>query len=191
MDKLKGIVVLAVISLFSAASLAVMYDKTLSTIEENQRQFERKAVRVVFEWGQRIDEKAAGDLKYFEVFGEGEKLLGYAILGNGGGYQGNIGLLLGVTPDLRKCVGIYVVDSNETPGLGARIVTDEKWRAQFKDADLTQELKVVKGGAGDSTTTIDSITGATISSKAVVSIVNSTMKEARELLLEHSSEGGT
>ena len=188
MDKIKGIVVLAVISLFSAAALAVVYDKTLSTIEENQRKFERDAVKKIFDSAQRIEEKVADELKYFEVYGEDEDFSGYAILGNGGGYQGNIGLVIGATAGFRKCVGIYVVDSNETPGLGAKIKS-EKWRAQFKGINLTQELKVVKGESTDPSS-IDAITGATISSKAVVSIVNNTIKQMRELLHELNPEEG-
>jgi electron transport complex protein RnfG len=181
-DNIKGIIALAITSLFSAGSLAVVYDKTFDKIVENQRQFERNAVKNIFQSAHQIEERKIEDvLKYFEVSGEDGELVGYAIVGNGGGYQGNIGVLIGVTADFEECVGIDIVDSNETPGLGAKIQTEE-WRAQFRGMDLTKELGVVKSGAKSEAGEIDAISGATISSKAVAGIINGTVGTAKELI---------
>jgi electron transport complex protein RnfG len=100
-----------------------------------------------------------------------DAFIGYGIPGEGPGFQDTIVLIYGFDPAGNRVIGLEILSSRETPGLGDKIYKDEKWVGAFRDLSLEPEIKVVKGGA-DAANEIDAITGATISSKAVVRIIN-------------------
>ena len=93
---------------------------------------------------------------------------GYAIQVAPSGFAGNIVMMVGVGKD-GKVLNISVISQSETAGLGAVIAANtsagESFRNQF--AGATGELAVSKDGGS-----IDAITSATISSRAVVAGVN-------------------
>ena len=62
--------------------------------------------------------------------------------------------------------GIEVLSHLETPGLGAKI-REAKFKDRFKKRNLSNTKWAVKKDAGD----IDGITGATISSRAVIKAI--------------------
>jgi len=108
------------------------------------------------------------------------RLVGVAVAASGMGYQDTIRLLYGYSPRQQAIVGMQVLASKETPGLGDRIEKDAEFRANFSDlqvalsADgsaLAHPLELVKHGAKTAPWQIAGITGATISSKAVASIL--------------------
>ena len=99
-------------------------------------------------------------------------LLGYAIPAQGGGFQDTIALLYGYDAQNRRVVGMEVLESKETPGLGDKIIKDAKWLGQFADLSVDPPMVAVKPGKGTGATNeVDTISGATISTKAVVKIV--------------------
>ena len=63
--------------------------------------------------------------------------------------------------------GIKVTEASETPGLGAKAQSDKNWIAQFAGQPADGSLAVSKDGG-----TINAITGATITSRAVTLGVN-------------------
>jgi len=70
-----------------------------------------------------------------------------------------------------------VLDSKETPGLGDKIYKDKAFVEQFFKGPATP-LKGVKIGAGKGLPNeVDTITGATISSTAVINIINHGLQE--------------
>ena len=81
------------------------------------------------------------------------------------GYSGEIKLKVGVDLE-EKITGIKILESLETPGLGAKI-KEKKFLEQFKGKDRDKLHLRKKKPSGD----IDSITGATISSAAVVDAI--------------------
>ncbi len=88
------------------------------------------------------------------------KVLGYAVPGTSpNGYAGDIRLMAGLTAD-RAVVTYRVLAANETPGLGAKL-GDAAFAAQFAGKPAAA-LRVKKDGG-----TIDALTGATITSRAV------------------------
>jgi len=95
----------------------------------------------------------------------------------GQGYADKIEILFGMDNKLKKITGLFVLDQKETPGLGNKIM-EEGWRQQFVKKKTATPLKVTKEGA-KAAHEIDSITGATISSRAVCSIINTTIKDLR------------
>lgn len=124
----------------------------------------------------------------YKVTDQEGKELGYALPYEGNGFQGKIRLMVGVTADLNQVVGLRVLEQVETPGLGTKIVTDPSDKAnpewfpgQFNGVITSPEITVVKNAKPSKDSEIMAITGATISSKAVVAIINSGINELRSL----------
>jgi electron transport complex protein RnfG len=103
---------------------------------------------------------------------EAGRFVGYAIPARGAGFQDAIDLIYGYQPGTRTIVGLEVLGSRETPGLGDKIAYDPHWRENFRALSVDPALEPVKKGAKAAPNEVDCITGATISSEAVVSILN-------------------
>ena len=108
------------------------------------------------------------------------ELVGVAIEAQGMGYQDVIRLLYGYAPQAQAIVGMQVLASKETPGLGDKIEKDPAFIANFRALAVPlsadglaprQPIEAVKSGAKTRPSQIDGITGATISSKAVAAIL--------------------
>ncbi|MCI0497977.1 MAG: RnfABCDGE type electron transport complex subunit G [Thermoplasmata archaeon] len=97
---------------------------------------------------------------------ENYEIIGFAFIAEGDGYGGAIELLIGIEPDLDDptLVGIRVLTQSETPGLGAKIA-DEEFTDQFNGLATGDAVLTDDGGQ------IDAISGATISSRAVVDAI--------------------
>lgn len=98
--------------------------------------------------------------------------VGYAIPAEGNGFMDTIGLIYGYDPKSERIVGMEVLQSRETPGLGDKIVTDKHFLANFNALAIKPAIEPTKHGAKTKDWQVDCITGATISSKAVVAILN-------------------
>jgi electron transport complex protein RnfG len=97
--------------------------------------------------------------------------VGVAVVGAKAGFQDVIRLIFGYDPDTGEVLGMRVLDNKETPGLGDKIVKDSTFVDQFvRVATLIQGVK--KGRESGADEEIVMITGATISSQAVIDIVN-------------------
>jgi electron transport complex protein RnfG len=92
---------------------------------------------------------------------DGSKAIAFETKGKGG-YGGDIGLMVGINMENDQIVGARVTTHAETPGLGARAKDDPKFVSQFsgKPIDANLALKADNG-------TIDAMSGATITSRAV------------------------
>ena len=101
---------------------------------------------------------------------------GYVIKVSGKGYGGAVTIALGITNE-GEILGIQILDaSNETPGLGQNS-TKEDWNSQYVGMTSDKTLSVVKDGSGSQDNgTINSISGATITSNAVTRAVNVALK---------------
>jgi len=105
-----------------------------------------------------------------------EAQLGYAFLALGKGYGGSINILVGLENET-TIKGISIISQSETPGLGARI-SGSSFVGEF--AGLSIDDVALKQDGGQ----IDAITGATISSGAVVDAVKATAVERVKSLQE-------
>ena len=115
----------------------------------------------------------------------GGRLVGYAITTREPGFQEQIEILFGVDPRAQSVIGLAILSSRETPGLGDKI-QGEGWRAQFKGR--TAPVVGIKNGGAATPSTVDMITGATISSRAVIGAINHAMDRWAPLLAKHSQE---
>ena len=107
--------------------------------------------------------------------------VGYAIIAAAPGFADVITLIYGYDAAGDRVIGMKVLENKETPGLGDRIVKDSAFVAEF--ADAATPLKGVKKGAGTGAKNeVDLITGATISSRTVVAIVNKSLERMKPRL---------
>jgi electron transport complex protein RnfG len=176
---------LTLAGLLSGVVIVSAYKLTLPQIQANNAAALRRAVLEVLpgsahlqrlEWdGQSLEIRDQGDDEAPAIYGgydESDNLVGYAIPAAGAGFQDTIRLIYGFSPEKRQVVGLAILESRETPGLGDRIYKDEAFVANFRNLSVEPEVVLVQGGR-QGENQVDAITGATISSRAVVSIVNS------------------
>jgi len=107
--------------------------------------------------------------------------VGWVLRDAGLGFGDKIELLVGLNPSLTTISGLSVLDQKETPGLGDNI-TKPAFRDRFKGSPTTAPLAVVKlepTKPGE----ILAVTGATISSRSVVGIVNAAIAACKPVLL--------
>lgn len=103
--------------------------------------------------------------------------LGYAIEVAPAGFNGAVTMMVGV--DAAGAVtGLSIVSHTETPGLGASAAAQNAKGNAFREQFLgaTEALAVTKDGG-----TVDALTGATITSRAVTSGVNAALACAAAL----------
>ena len=108
----------------------------------------------------------------FGAYNDDGELVGYGIPSEGAGFQDTIKLIYGYDPSKENIVGMEVLESKETPGLGDKIIKDQDFLDNFKALSIKPEVIAVKPGAEKQPNEVDTISGATISSKAVVKIIN-------------------
>jgi electron transport complex protein RnfG len=100
------------------------------------------------------------------------------------GYGGPIVLMVGVAPD-GTVFRLEVLAQNETPGLGNRI-EEPDFRQQFAGKSLAAARWQVKKDGGD----FDQLSGATISSRAVVEALAAGLRTYHRHAAEIIAEGG-
>ena len=107
---------------------------------------------------------------------------GVAISRGESGFQDVVQIIFGFDPSTGKLSGMKVLDSKETPGLGDKIFKDLAFVKQFFDGPETPLVGVKPGMGKGQANEIDTITGATISSKVVISIINHGLEEWQPII---------
>lgn len=102
---------------------------------------------------------------------KGTETIAYIVEGTGKGFGGEIEMLVAISLD-GKVIDYTVLKHNETPGLG-----DKGDSSPFKDhikGKGIEGLEVVKGPSEDK---VQALTGATITSRAIVNGLNDVVEE--------------
>ena len=119
----------------------------------------------------------------YRAIDSSNRSVGFAFVAVGAGFADKIKLVIAIDGGCEKFLGFKVLSSNETPGFGSRIKEDE-FGEQFKEVP-TGDLEVVKTGDMEKIDLeIVAISGATVSSEAVVNIFNTYIEEVRRQLQE-------
>lgn len=116
-------------------------------------------------------EYTGGDALVKAVYQAGDA--GYVVEVTPSGFGGVVDLMVGVGSG-GTVTGISVITHSETSGLGAKAKTDPEWGKQF--IGHSGEVKVTKDGGS-----INAITGATITSRAVSSGVTAALEAVQTL----------
>lgn len=169
---IKMVVVLTILSCFSGGLLAYINTATEERIENQVLAFVKgPAVRSIFEdatndpIADRIQIKD-GEIErtFFVAVIDGEpRGVAFETFGKGG-YGGDVGLMVGIDVKEDKLIGAGVTTHAETPGMGAKAKTDPSFVAQFQGMPVKDPIKVTQDGG-----TINAISGATLTSRAVSS----------------------
>lgn len=190
-------IILAIVTAIAAYVLAEIYSITKPQIELQKRAKTRAALALVLPEAKVIvpvekqvpvkDSKGnvlykRTDVLYYIGYGDPDttQIVGYAFKAYGKGYSSVIETMVGIKPD--GSIGkIKIISQKETPGLGARCEESppfdgKSWSTEQFVGKTIDQLKVDKDGGN-----IVSITGATITSRA---ITNSIREKMQELLPE-------
>jgi electron transport complex protein RnfG len=175
-ELLKLSTILTVICFGAALALGCVYELTKEPIARQQQLKKQRAIAAVFPdlpLGKGIegsaarlcdDDSPAPCREYFRLVSK-ELVSGIALETVAAGYGGPIDLMVGLLPD-GTLSGITIINHTETPGLGANI-TKESFCGQFTRCVPAEGGPQLKKNGG----TIDHVTGATISSAAVLQAV--------------------
>jgi electron transport complex protein RnfG len=123
----------------------------------------------------RVDDRKLD--RVYLGFREDGSVAGFAIVGADPGFQDVVRLIFGYDAASKRLLGMKVLESKETPGLGDKIEKDHDFVAQF--AGALAPLVGRKGGDAGGESGVDAITGATISSWTVVRIINNALEDVR------------
>jgi Na+-translocating ferredoxin:NAD+ oxidoreductase subunit G len=97
--------------------------------------------------------------------------VGFAVVGAKPGFQDIVQVIFGYDPATNQVLGMRVLESKETPGLGDKIFKDLRFVRGFEG--VLAPIRPVGEGAGTgSPNEAELITGATISARVVVEIIN-------------------
>ena len=127
--------------------------------------------------------------RVFLGYGSSGSPEGFALQAEGFGFQDIISLIFGYDPDTDQVLGMKVLSHLETPGLGDKIVKDTAFVAGFEGAQTPLQGVKPDRNTGDPTQ-VDMITGATISSQAVIDIINRRLAQVRDRLAAYEPTGG-
>ena len=152
--------VLTLICSVVALTLALVNALTKDKIEENTNNEKLLAVSRIFGEVDGVLPVEGTDPEVILVSKDGYAP-GYCVTVKPQGYGGEIEMLVGVNPD-RSVKGVEIISMSETPGVGSRVKSDEKFLPQFAG----------KSGPFEPGNGADAISGASISSRAVMDGVN-------------------
>lgn len=183
---MKSVLVLTLTGLCSAMLLFATNRLTEGPIRKAVEREKVEALRQIFPFEfsdsdiNRVSDKDGRN--FFEVKGDDGQLRGVAVEVSGNkGYSGEIKVLLAVS-SAGEIYDYSVLAHLETPGLGNKI-EEPGFRGQFKGKTLSGFKWKVKKDGGD----VDSITAATISSRAIAEILENGLR----LVGEHYAKGAS
>jgi Na+-translocating ferredoxin:NAD+ oxidoreductase subunit G len=182
-EMIKMVVVLTVLSVVSGGSLAWLKDFTEPKIENQVmnlvkgpaiRQMLSEAENDPVEDRFKIQEGEAEHTVFVGVFGGTADTV--VVESSANGFADKVGLVVAFNMSDDTLRGVAVTTSKETPGLGARAKDDPSFTAQFKGQSIATPFGVTKDGGQ-----ISALSGATITSRAVCTGVNTAVKTYNDL----------
>ena len=147
---------------------------TVDKIAENQAASDAAARQEVLPAADAFEEKTVTVDGEEYTYYEATNGAGYVFSGTSKGYGGEVVCMIGIDPD-GQITGVAVTEQSETAGLGA------KW-AGSADADKREQFTAWNAADGPFAVTKDGgdvtpVSGATITSRAVTSDVNSAIAQ--------------
>ncbi len=159
-------------SVIAAVILGGLYIPTQEQLKKYQVEQEKLALKDVHPGADHFEAVKSGEeTLYYQAFDESNNLVGYCFFHDQPGSQDTITLAGGVDTEY-MVTGVMIMSNSETPGLGAKI--DElSFTDQFKGVAVGDLMLSKDGGA------IDTITGATVSSQAVIDGIHVKISEIK------------
>lgn len=185
----KPVIALTAIALLAGVALSGVYSMTKETIDDQNRKKAWAAYQAVVPQAVSFEEIPEASEKSDEVYGSdfGRTYLNEAVVGKDASgatagyaisvtcaeaYDGNLTLSVGISPD-GAVNSIAFTELHETPGKGS-LCDDPKFKDQFNGRSVSS-FRLLKDGGSTKEDEIDGVSGATISSKAVINAVNAAL----------------
>jgi electron transport complex protein RnfG len=127
--------------------------------------------------------------KVFRGYDQTGDAVGFAMAAEGFGFQDIISVIFGYDPGTGQLLGMKVLGHKETPGLGDKIVKDSVFVGEF-DGVSAPIVGVKPSRATGDPDQVVTITGVTISSVAVIRIINERIVQMEDLLVAYEVGGG-
>lgn len=190
-DLLKFGLILFAICFFAAGLLSGVNFITRDKIALQKYRQEQDALREVLPYADNFEPVIKdGDTLYYKALSRDGDILGYCVLASGRGYSSLIETMVGIDKE-GKVSGIKILSQNETPGLGAKIIElasqvtliealtgkakkSEKQKPWFEERFNNKKIEDID--------TVEAITGATISSEAVIKSVKEKAQEIMNIV---------
>lgn len=163
-EMLKLGLTLMIVTIVAGAALALTNHFTAEQIEYQKQLVVKESLGKVIE-ADSFDEKE----EYYDAYDKDKNFIGRVLKIKASGYSSVIEALVGVDSS-NNILGVDILSQEETPGLGAK-VEEESFLKQFI-GKTEKDLKLKKDGG-----TIDAITGATISSRALTNGIRQKMEQ--------------
>lgn len=187
----------------AGALVGVVYTLTIGPVRAHRAETMREAIAEVLHqparWdtlymeGDKLVLRPTGDPaklpRVFQGYDASGRQIGVAVTAAEPGFTEIVSLIFGFDPESGRLLGMKVLEQKDTPGLGDKIQKDSSFVNQF--AGAVAPLKGVKRRSGNVPGEVDVIAGATISSRAVVRIINNAVARWRPLLLAYQGGGTT
>lgn len=173
----KPIVVLVVICLITSALLAVTNYFTAPIIKEKEQQAAYAAYFEVLPGADSFTTVEGFATTGVEEAVKADNGTGYAFKAVGKGFGGDVPVIVGVDMD-GVITGVSFMQNSETSGFGARL-----WDGSEDGATYAAELTGKSGSVALGQDGVNGLSGATVSSTAVVNAVNSALNCFAEVAL--------
>ena len=177
-EMIKMLIVLTILATLSGGLLAAIRDTTKDRIQNQVLEFvQGPAIRSILEGATNDPIKdrfqlTVDDVEHTFFVGviDGEPRV-VTFETSGKGYGGDVGLMVGIDVPNNQIMGVGVTTHAETPGMGAKAKTDPSFAAQFSELPIEEPVNVTSDGGS-----INAISGATITSRAITSATNDALK---------------
>ncbi len=167
------VVFLTIVVCISVIALSIVNSITEDKIEEAKQEAIDKMLEEQFP--EMAESDYDDDIEVYTILDENDSIAGYAFMTEAGGYGGPIEILVALenfSLEVEEIEdgdivlrGISVISHTETPGLGAKI-EENSFLKKFEGISII-DVKFTRDGGQ-----VDAISGATISSSAVVDAVH-------------------
>lgn len=186
------VLVLTITASLSGGILAYFDTFTSKRIEAYQNNELKKAIRVVLPGIANSEQKTFDGKDFYIGKDSTGKIIGVAFVAVGDGFQSKIKIFVGMDPSMQTILALKVMEQAETPGLGSKIIDDPAdkenrgwFTKQFENLDVSKGITFVKNKKPSKPGEIQAITGATISSKSVVYLLNNEISKNREIFMKY------
>ena len=174
---------LFLICIVVTAALALTNNVTAEKIAANEQQSKEESMLTVCPEAKTFED-VIPDVMYKGLDDSGNAV-GYAIATVTQGYGGQVYVMTGINNGEIVAVDVFYND-DETPGLGKN-TSNASFRDQYKGLSVNQEIVVSKDAGSGDAQTVDAVTSATISSRAVTKAVNEAIQIYNENVSSDSS----
>jgi len=187
---------------FAGLLIASVYEKTLPTIQKyadskiegavNEVLGKPFRLQTLYLVGEKLSATPPAGVelravtKAYVGFDAQDARVGVAVEAAEPGFADDVRLMVGFDPETSALTGFSVLGQKETPGLGDKIEKNEAFVSAFRGK--VTPIKGTKNATSDGST-VQTITGATISSRTVIQIINHAVELWRPRLQAFDKEG--